>query len=63
MKGTEASLLKWAEGQPNGLREQNHAALFMETLEFGDFAAGASHCVSCKLSTKAVLTLRGVCKH
>ena len=62
-EGREASLLKWADGQPNGLRDQNHAALFMETLEFGDFAAGASHCVSCKLSTKAVLTLRGVCKH
>ena len=61
-KGTNASLLKWADGQPNGLRVQNHAALYIETLDFGDFVSGALECVSCKLSTMAVLTLRGVCK-
>ena len=61
-EGTKASLLKWADGQPNGLRVQNHAALYIETLDFGDFVSGALECVSCKLSTMAVLTLRGVCK-
>ena len=61
-EGTKASLLQWADGQPNGLKVQNYAALYMETLDFGDFAAGALNCVSCKLSTRAVLTLRGLCK-
>ena len=58
----EAKFLRWEDGQPNGLQTQNHAALFMENLHFGDFSAKEPHCVSCTLSANAILTLRGVCR-
>ena len=59
---SESNFLNWADGQPNGLRNQNHAVLLLDSLTFGDFAAEDEHCVSCTLSTKATLVLRGVCK-
>ena len=59
---SESNFLKWADGQPNGLRNKNHAVLILDSLAFGDFSAEDEHCVSCTLSTKATLVLRGVCK-
>ena len=59
----ESKFLRWADGQPNGFRTQNHAALFIENLHFGDFNAEELHCAACTLYSKAVLTLRGVCKN
>ena len=59
---SEPALLKWAEGQPNGLQDQNHAALFLETLSFGDVSAEEKYCTSCTSRTHASLTLRGTCK-
>ena len=59
----ESKFLRWADGQPNGLRTQNHAALFIETLHFGDFNAEELHCAACTLNSTAMLTLRGVCKN
>ena len=41
---SEPAFLKWAGGQPNGLQDQNHAALFLETLSFGDESAEDKHC-------------------
>ena len=49
---SESKFLKWSAEQPNGLRNQNHAALSMEHFHFGDFHAEATHCASCKLRTK-----------
>ena len=59
---SESNFLNWADGQPNGLRNQNHAVLILDSLTFGDFAAEDEHCVSCTLSTGATLVLRGACK-
>ena len=59
---SEAKFLRWLDGQPNGLQTQNHAALFMENLHFGDFHAKEAHCASCTLTANTILTLRGVCK-
>ena len=60
---TVAKFLKWSEGQPNGLASQNHAGMDMESLLFGDYHADDDkYCASCTLKTKALLTLRGVCK-
>ena len=59
---SESNFLNWADGQPNGLRNQNHAVLILDSLTFGDFSAEDEHCVSCTLSTGATLVLRGACK-
>ena len=53
--------LIWSEGQPNGLRTQNHAALDVENLHFLDFFNEDSYCAFCTLNTKATLNLRGLC--
>ena len=60
---SESKFLRWADGQPNGLQTQNYAALFTETLQFGDFDAKELHCTKCTFNSKAMLTLRGVCKN
>ena len=59
---SESKFLRWADGQPNGLRIQNHAALVLESLHYRDFNAEELHCATCTLNTKAMLTLRGACK-
>ena len=59
---SEAKFLKWADGQPNGFQTQNYAALVVETLDYRDFNAEESHCATCTLNTKGMLTLRGACK-
>ena len=58
----ESKFLKWAEGQPNGQRAKNYAALYLENLHFLDYSADATHCTSCTSNTSAFLTLRGLCK-
>ena len=57
-----AKYLRWANGQPNGLGAQNHAAVDMENFLLGDYHAEDTHCASCTLKSNAILTLRGVCK-
>ena len=59
---TAAKFLKWIDGQPNGLADQNHAGMDMESFLFGDYYAEDKYCASCTLETKTLLTLRGVCK-
>ena len=59
---SESKFLRWADGQPNGLRTQNHAALSIENSRFEDYNAEKMHCATCTLKTTAILTLRGVCK-
>ena len=59
---SESKFLRWADGQPNGLRTQNHAALSIENSRFEDYHAEKMHCATCTLKTTAILTLRGVCK-
>ena len=54
--------LRWSEGQPNGLRTQNHAVLDVESLHFLDFFDEDNHCAYCTLNTSATLNLRGLCK-
>ena len=54
--------LRWSEGQPNGLRTQNHAALDVESLHFLDFFDEDNYCAFCTLNTNATLNLRGLCK-
>ena len=58
----ESKFLKWAEGQPNGHRAKNYAAMYLENLHFLDYSADATHCTSCTSNTSAFLTLRGLCK-
>ena len=60
---SESKFLRWADGQPNGFETQNHAALVIQTLNYRDFNAEELHCATCTLNTKAMLTLRGVCKN
>ena len=60
---SESKFLSWADGQPNGFETQNHAALVIQTLNYRDFNAEELHCATCTLNTKAMLTLRGVCKN
>merc|ERR1711971_823263 len=57
-----AKYLRWSEGQPNGLRTQNHAVLDVKSLHFLDFFDEDNHCAYCTLSTNATLNLRGLCK-
>ena len=56
-----AKYLRWSEGQPNGLRTQNHAALDVQNQHFLDFFDKDNHCAFCTLNTKASLNLRGLC--
>ena len=57
-----AKYLRWSEGQPNGLRTQNHAVLDVESLHFLDYFDEDNHCAYCTLNTNATLNLRGLCK-
>ena len=58
----ESEFLPWSEGQPNGLRTQNHVAIHIASAQIRDFFDDDPHCTYCSLNTKAFLKLRGLCK-